>query len=92
MKDTWRRAAAGLLSAAMMLSVPAAAEDTVWEEIPNANIPAAVIQQEVAEAGEMQVQLSLPVKSAILIDQNTGGVLYEMNADEKLPQIGRAHV
>ena len=85
MKDTWRRAAAGLLSAAMMLSVPAAAEDTVWEEIPNANIPAAVIQQEVAEAGEMQVQLSLPVKSAILIDQNTGGVLYEMNADEKLP-------
>ena len=85
MKDTWRRAAAGLLGAAMMLSVPAAAEDTAWEEIPNANIPAAVIQQEVAEAGEMQVQLSLPVKSAILIDQNTGGVLYEMNADEKLP-------
>ncbi len=85
MKDTWRRAAAGLLSAAMMLSVPAAAEETMWEEIPNANIPAAVIQQEVAEAGEMQVQLSLPVKSAILIDQNTGGVLYEMNADEKLP-------
>ena len=85
MKDTWRRAAAGLLGAAMMLSVPVAAEDTAWEEIPNANIPAAVIQQEVAEAGEMQVQLSLPVKSAILIDQNTGGVLYEMNADEKLP-------
>ena len=45
MKDTWRRAAAGLLGAAMMLSVPAAAEDTAWEEIPNANIPAAVIQQ-----------------------------------------------
>ena len=33
----------------------------------------------------MQVALSLPVKSAILIDQNTGTVRYEMNADEKLP-------
>ena len=41
--------------------------------------------REVAEAEGMQVALSLPVKSAILIDQNTGTVRYEMNADEKLP-------
>ena len=75
--------AAALL--ALLLAAPASAEQTAWEEIPNANIPAAVIQNEVAEAKEMQVELSLPVKSAILIDQNTGTVRYEMNADEKLP-------
>lgn len=75
--------AAALL--ALLLAAPASAGQTAWEEIPNANIPAAVIQNEVAEAKEMQVELSLPVKSAILIDQNTGTVRYEMNADEKLP-------
>lgn len=76
-------AAAGV--AGLLLFVPAGAEKTAWEEIPNANIPAAVIQREVAEAVGMQVELSLPVKSAILMDQNTGGILYEMNADQKLP-------
>ena len=78
-----RAAAAGV--AGLLLFVPAGAEKTAWEEIPNANIPAAVIQREVAEAVGMQVELSLPVKSAILMDQNTGGILYEMNADQKLP-------
>ena len=83
MKGIKKLLAAGL--AGLLLTVPAGAEETTWEEIPNANIPAAVIQKEVAEAEGMQVALSLPVKSAILIDQNTGTVRYEMNADEKLP-------
>lgn len=78
-----RQAAA--LAAGLLLCTPAAAEQTAWEEIPNANIPAAVIQNEVAEAEGMQAALTLPVKSAILIDQNTGAVWYEMNADQKLP-------
>ena len=83
MKGIKKLLAAGL--AGLLLTVPVGAEETTWEEIPNANIPAAVIQKEVAEAEGMQVALSLPVKSAILIDQNTGTVRYEMNADEKLP-------
>ena len=82
MKGIKKLLAAGL--AGLLLTVPVGAEETTWEEIPNANIPAAVIQKEVAEAEGMQVALSLPVKSAILIDQNTGTVRYEMNADEKL--------
>ena len=73
--------AAGLL----LMMAPAGAAETAWEEIPNANIPAAVIAREVAEAGGMQAELSLPVKSAILIDQNTGTVRYEKNADQPLP-------
>ena len=83
MKGIKKLLAAGL--AGLLLTVPVGAEETTWEEIPHANIPAAVIQKEVAEAEGMQVALSLPVKSAILIDQNTGTVRYEMNADEKLP-------
>lgn len=83
MKGIKKLLAAGL--AGLLFTVPVGAEETTWEEIPNANIPAAVIQKEVAEAEGMQVALSLPVKSAILIDQNTGTVRYEMNADEKLP-------
>lgn len=84
MKGKAKRAAAAMI-AGLLLLVPAGAAETAWEEIPNANIPASVIQNEVAEAEGMQVELSLPVKSAILIDQNTGSVLYEMNADQKLP-------
>ena len=83
MKGIKKLLAAGL--AGLLLTVSVGAEETTWEEIPNANIPAAVIQKEVAEAEGLQVALSLPVKSAILIDQNTGTVRYEMNADEKLP-------
>lgn len=83
MKGSKRRAAA--LAAGLLMMAPAGAAETAWEEIPNANIPAAVIAREVAEAGGMQAELSLPVKSAILIDQNTGTVRYEKNADQPLP-------
>lgn len=84
MKGSKRRAAA-LAAGLLLMMAPAGAAETAWEEIPNANIPAAVIAREVAEAGGMQAELSLPVKSAILIDQNTGTVRYEKNADQPLP-------
>ena len=48
MKGIKKLLAAGL--AGLLLTVPVGAEETTWEEIPNANIPAAVIQKEVAEA------------------------------------------
>lgn len=84
MKGSKRRVAA-LAAGLLLMMAPAGAAETAWEEIPNANIPAAVIAREVAEAGGMQAELSLPVKSAILIDQNTGTVRYEKNADQPLP-------
>ena len=37
------------------------------------------------EASTTPVQLNLPCKSAMLIEETTGQVLYEKNADEKLP-------
>ena len=55
MKGIKKLLAAGL--AGLLLTVPVGAEETTWEEIPNANIPAAVIQKEVAEAEGMQVAL-----------------------------------
>ena len=79
-----RRLLAGFM-AALMLPVTAFAANSDWEEVPEANIAASTIQQEIKEAETMAVDLNLPVKSAILIDQNTGSVLYEMNADERLP-------
>lgn len=36
-------------------------------------------------AAAPQASLSLPCKAAVLIDQDTGTVLYEKNADERLP-------
>ena len=80
-----KRQAAALAAGLLLMMAPAGAAETAWEEIPNANIPAAVIAREVAEAGGMQAELSLPVKSAILIDQNTATVRYEKNADQPLP-------
>ena len=32
-----------------------------------------------------QVELTLPCKSAVLIEQTTGEILYEKNPDERLP-------
>lgn len=85
MKRHLLRSAASLAAAVLALSLPAAAEQTMWEEIPNGDIPAAVIQAEIKEAETLAVDLALPVRSAILIEQNTGRVLYEMQADTPLP-------
>lgn len=85
MRKMLLRTGALLLALLMLPCRMALAEETDWEEIPNANIAAAVIRREVAEAQSLAVDLNLPVKSAILMDQNTGGVLYEMDADTPLP-------
>lgn len=85
MKRHLLRSAASLAAAVLALTLPAAAEQTAWEEIPNGNIPAAVIQAEIKEAETLAVDLALPVRSAILMEQNTGRVLYEMQADTPLP-------
>ncbi len=81
MKLPRKRLLSVLLAAVLLL--PAYAAE--WEEIPNTNVPAAVIRGEVEKAEDLAVDLKLPVRSAILIDQNTGTVRYEMNADERLP-------
>ena len=74
-----RKPALALLLAGLLLS-PAAA----WEREPP-ELPAAAIRQEVEDAQRLQLDLKLPVRSAILIDQNTGAVWYEQNPDEPLP-------
>lgn len=49
-------------------------------------IPSHASAESVAVAAENpEVQLNLPCKSAILIEQTTGEILYQQNPDEKLP-------
>ena len=55
----------------------------VQAELPTA-APAAVEDVPVVDAAA-QPQLSLNCRAAILVDQDTGTVLYEKNADEQVP-------
>ena len=55
----------------------------VQAELPTA-APAAVEEGPVGDAAA-QPQLSLNCRAAILVDQDTGTVLYEKNADEQVP-------
>ena len=55
----------------------------VQAELPTA-APAAVEEVPVVDAAA-QPQLSLNCRAAILVDQDTGTVLYEKNADEQVP-------
>ena len=59
--------------------LPAYAED-IGEE----NVPVYKLQQEVKEAASFNPETQLPVKSAILMEQESGKVLYEQNADLQL--------
>lgn len=59
--------------------LPAYAED-IGEE----NVPVYKLQQEVKEAASFTPETQLPVKSAILMEQESGKVLYEQNADLQL--------
>ena len=45
----------------------------------------AVLAEENVESLEAVTDLNIPAKSAVLMDYNTGTVLYEQNADEPLP-------
>lgn len=49
------------------------------------NIPVYTIEAEVQRAAGFTPDSPLPVKSAILIEQSTGRVLFERNSDELLP-------
>ena len=67
-----RRIFAGVLAAAfLLLSLNVLAADG-GDSIPTA-------------ASVPQVELSLPCKSAVLIEQTTGEILYEANVNEHLP-------
>ncbi|MBR2616538.1 MAG: D-alanyl-D-alanine carboxypeptidase [Clostridia bacterium] len=48
-------------------------------------VPSAYAVTAQTEAAESTAKLALPCRSAILIEQTTGQVLYEANADERLP-------
>ena len=48
-------------------------------------VPVHVLETEIAKAMAFTPETELPVKSAILIEQSSGRVLYEKNADEPLP-------
>ena len=78
-----------LLLAVLLASsgaVPAMAEDfSTPEEEPVENIPAWVVDMEVEMAAALSPQEGLPVKSAILMEQSGGQVLFAMNEDEQLP-------
>ncbi len=67
----------------MLTPVPAMGEEP--EEQGQENIPAWVIEEEVEMASAMGPDSSLPVKSAILMAESTGEVLWEMEADTQLP-------
>ena len=67
-------------------AVPAMAEElSTPEEEPVENIPAWVVEQEIEMAAAISAQEGLPVKSAVLMEQSSGRVLFAMNEDEQLP-------
>ena len=70
---------------ALVMLAPVTAMGDTPEEKGEENIPAWVIEEEVEMASAMGPGSSLPVKSAILMVENTGEVLWEMDADQQLP-------
>jgi D-alanyl-D-alanine carboxypeptidase (penicillin-binding protein 5/6) len=79
-----------LLSALLLLPAPAlaAGEETEqdWPQEPaSAVISQEVIQEEVATAAALTPGENLPVKSAVLMEQSTGTILYAQNETEQLP-------
>ena len=78
-----------LLTAALLAAagcVTALGEElSTPEEEPVENIPAWVVEQEVAMAAALSPAEGLPVKSAVLMEQTSGQVLFAMNENEQLP-------
>ncbi|MGM9522194.1 MAG: D-alanyl-D-alanine carboxypeptidase family protein [Oscillospiraceae bacterium] len=70
------------LSAALLLSVSAGAEELTMEMEPYEEVPAAVFEE--ANIPTLAEDIDIPAPSAILIEKETGQVLYEKNADELL--------
>ena len=71
-----------ILILAILLSVPAAAADIPMESEPDENVPATVFDEEPAPATAQEIDI--PAPSAILIEKETGTVIFEKNADERL--------
>lgn len=55
------------------------------EDEPIANIPSWAIQEEVSMAAALSPSQGLPVKSAILMEQKSGRILFAVNETQKLP-------
>lgn len=89
----WKQMVAGALAAAMLLAPGWADENTDWDhsksavdaETGDANVAAWVIDNEVAAAAALTLEAGLPVRSAVLMEQSTGRMLYAMNEDAALP-------
>lgn len=77
-----------LLLAAFLLSLPAMAAELkplLPEEAAIAAISNEIIDDEIALAAAITPGIDLPVKSAILMDQASGEILYAENEDVQLP-------
>ena len=57
----------------------------LWISAPGASAEEAKTKTQTQQQQGGQTKLDLPAKSAILIEGTTGKVLYEQNADEKMP-------
>lgn len=72
------------LSALLMVTA-ALPQIALAEDEGEATIPVYKLEQELQQAAGFTPDSPLPVKSAILIEQSTGKVLFERNADQQLP-------
>ena len=70
------------LALALMLSTTALAADTVMEQEPDEEVPESVFDDSVISTSADG--LEVPAPSAILMEKETGTVLWEKNADERL--------
>ena len=71
-----------------MLALPAYADQHSGQpddETGEDPVPVYKLEQELQKAAGFSPETSLPVKSAILMEQQSGKVLYEQNADQPLP-------
>lgn len=76
--------------AGWILALAMAVRPMAWglefdSEEGRALVPVHVLEEEVRAAASFTPEEALPVKSAVLMEQSTGRVLYEQNADEQLP-------
>lgn len=89
MKRSLRTAAAVLLALLLVAPVRAFAADVILPLLPEESAIAAIteadIEAEKTLAAAITPGIDLPVKSAVLMDQNTGTILYAENEDLQLP-------
>ena len=82
-----RKALCLALAALLLLPAQAADYEPLEEaEAAMAAITVEMIEEEVSMAAAITPGINLPVKSAILMDQGSGAVLYAENENDKLPR------